>query len=213
MYPEQISFDRKARELNYSEDHANLKLRLPDHYLLDGLPDIISANAGRIDLRSRVKQVISACSPGEEILDSIILAFNNLVEERSSNEKSLYGDAVPNESNTGHSKATVIIWLHHLLNTNKRKQALSPASSSVSGVTKPGYPGVLVYSGPASEVHEHVNELRSLNWQAFQIRFESEEEWGLAHGQRVVEVETMKEVVAEVGDDRKEMFMEAMRMK
>jgi len=106
----------------------------------------------------------------------------------------------------------VIIWLHHLLNTNKRKQALSPPAG-VSGVTKPGYPGVLIYAGPYDLVHEHVNELKGLNWQAFQVRLEDDEAWIFAHGSGVREMEAMKDVVAAIGDQRKDLFMEAMRMK
>ena len=63
------------------------------------------------------------------------------------------------------------------------------------------------------DVNEHVNELKQLNWQAFQVRFQANEEWIFSHGKGVREVEAMKEVVAEVGDANKEQFMEAMRMK
>lgn len=80
-------------------------------------------------------------------------------------------------------------------------------------MTKPGYPGVLVYSGLANAVHEHVDALKHLNWQAFQVRYESEEEWTFAHGAGVKEVEAMKDAVAEIGLERKERFMDAMRMK
>jgi hypothetical protein len=105
------------------------------------------------------------------------------------------------------------VWLHHLLNTNKRKQALSPPSPEVSGATKPGYPGVLLYSGPAEAVSEHVNELRQLNWQAYSVRLKSDEAWTFKHGTGVQEFETMKEVVADIEEDKKQLFMEAMRMK
>ena len=107
----------------------------------------------------------------------------------------------------------LIVWLHHLLNTNKRKQALSPSLPGVSGITKPGYPGVLIYSGSSEAVHEHVDALKQLNWQAFQVRYESDEAWTFTHGEGIKEVEAMKDVVAEVGSSNKDHFMEAMRMK
>ena len=122
----------------------------------------------------------------------------------------------PNSSETTDGSesgdATVIVWLHHLLNTNKRKLALSP-DPSVSGITKPGYPGVLMYSGPAKAVREHVNELKGQNWAAFQVRLEEAEAWEFSHGKGVREVEAMGDVVAAVGEARKAEFMQAMKIK
>ena len=213
MYPEQVTFDSKAREMRFNSEKASFTLRLPAGYLDEELPDVISASFGRHDGREILKRSITQCPVGEEVLDSIITSFNELSESdqfsagmvlESDNSKESYGSS---------GKATVIVWLHHLLNTNKRKQALSPPSPDVSGITKPGYPGVLVYTGSATAVHEQVNDLRQLNWQAFSVRHESEEEWTFQHGKGVKEFETMKEVVADIGEDRKEQFMEAMRMK
>ncbi|EXJ90514.1 hypothetical protein A1O1_03617 [Capronia coronata CBS 617.96] len=96
---------------------------------------------------------------------------------------------------------TVIIWLHHLLALSKRKLAVTPTTTtttisttgttmssssssspsssnsiSISGLTKPGYPGIMVFSGPKDLVDAHVRELRGLNWQAFQVRYDSDDE-------------------------------------
>lgn len=212
MYPDQIRYGEKAREVLYHAKDAKFCLRLPPGYLVEELPEVVFAGAGRTDLREQLKQRIQQCQPCEEVLDSVILAFNDLLETVESRDDA---PQCPNSSQVSDSnnKATIVVWLHHLLNTNKRKQALSPPSHDVSGVTKPGYPGVLVYSGPAKAVHEHVNELKQLNWAAFQVRLESDEEWIFSHGKGVRELEAMKEVVAEVGEARKEVFMEAMRMK
>ncbi|TKA30456.1 hypothetical protein B0A50_02683 [Salinomyces thailandicus] len=213
MYPEQIQYHETAREVAYRSDEATFTLRLPAEYLASALPDVLSATRGRLDLREDLKQRIKLCEIGEEVLDSIVLAFNELVEDRAA---SVASEATSGEKQNRASevidKATIVVWLHHLLNTNKRKQALSPAAA-VSGITKPGYPGVLIYSGPSKAVHEQVNDLKQLNWAAFQVRLESEEEWTFAHGVGVKEVEAMKDVVAEIGEARKEVFMEAMRMK
>lgn len=209
IFPEQVVFIDKGRELNYTSEAGNLTLRLPDGYLQDSLPDVVSASAGKQDLRDEVKRRVQQRDVGEEVLDAIINDFIDLSKDSASDA------ATPQQyHNTAASDgtATIIVWLHHLLNTNKRKLALHPAAS-VSGITKPGYPGVLVYSGPAKDVHEHINELKSQNWQAFQSRLETEDEWFFKHGKGVVEVEAMKDIVAEIGDERKDEFMEAMRMK
>ncbi|KAK0346098.1 hypothetical protein LTR94_007874 [Friedmanniomyces endolithicus] len=213
MYPDQVQYIAKAREVKYKSTTGAFALRLPSGYLSQSadLPEVLSASAGNKDLREPLKQQVGTLPPGEEVLDSIISVFDDLAEgvvEQAQVESGSHRQS----GKTLDSKVTVIVWLHHLLNTNKRKLALSP-SAGISGVTRPGYPGVLLYSGPAEAVHDFVNELKQQNWQAFQIRLEVTEEWLLRHGTGVIEVETMKEVVAEVGEARKDVFLEAMRMK
>jgi len=215
MYPDQISWTAKERLFRYNSSTASFTLRLSDGYLRDDVPDVVSATVDGVDVREPLRRSSQGCASGEEVLDSIVLEFNDIADSmRNDTHEQTTSNAPPTRPNesSGPSKATIIVWLHHLLNTNKRKQALDPPSS-VSGVTKPGYPGVLIYSGAADGVREHVNALKQLNWQAFHVRYESEEEWSFAHGRNVKEVETMKDIVAEVGEDRKQAFMEAMRMR
>ena len=212
MYPEQVKYSKKGRELSYTVERAGLKLRLPDDYIQNGLPEVVSASIGKQDVRDQIKKVVAECATGEEVLDSIIASFNDLAESASSDFDAANPPRASTDSRSDNAKATIIVWLHHLLNTNKRKQCLAPPNG-VSGVTKPGYPGVLIYSGPSKSVHDHVNELKALNWAAFQVRVETEDEWQFTHGDGVVEVEAMKDVVAEVREARKEEFLEAMRMK
>ena len=215
MYPDQVIWIEKAREVRYSVSEGSFQLRLPDGYLEDQRPDVLSATVGKVSVRDHLKQQIRSLNMGEEVLDSIVSVFTDLVESSvRSNASSTTSDRGLGEGIGEKShKATIVVWLHHLLNTNKRKQALAPPSPEVSGITKPGYPGVLVYSGPADAVHQHVNDLKQQNWQAFQVRLETEEQWIFSHGPGVKEVEAMKDVVAEIGGERKEVFMEAMRMK
>ena len=212
MYPDQVNFDEKASEIRYHSDRGSFQLRLPHGYLHDQLPEVLSARSGHIDLRENLKQHTQGCPRGVEVLDFVVSSFIETLEHLTTDETSDGQSGSLPVSDADSSKVTIVVWLHHLLNTNKRKQAISP-SPGVSGVTKPGYPGVLIYSGSAEAVHEHVNALKQLNWQAFQVRLEIDDEWPLAHGTGVKEVETMKEVVAEIGEVRKELFMEAMRMK
>ncbi|CAN9286990.1 unnamed protein product [Alternaria alternata] len=222
MYPDQTHYDPKSRELKFSHDnHASLLLRLPESYPELGLPDIISAtDAAKNDLRTRVKVAVKdvGLAEGEEALDAIVAAFQQVVDSAPATSDAS-GDTTAG-ANDNTSK-TVIVWLHHLLNTNKRKLALSPPPSTppVSGITKPGYPGVLVYSGPSAAVTEHVNTLKAQNWQAFQVRYEEEELWHFVHGAGVKEMESMSEVVKSVklegatGKTQKEELLKAIGIK
>lgn len=200
IYPDQATYSPKGRELRFTQDNAILHLRIPDTYPEQGLPDVLGAtDSAKLDIRTETKSAISALNlpEGEEALDAIISAFQQVISERLETSSIASAGSVKSsksatDSNVNpHAKKTVVIWLHHLLNTNKRKLCLSPA---FSGITKPGYPGVLVYSGPAEAVSAHVNELKSQNWAAFQVRFEEDVEWRFAH-EGVKEVESMGEVV------------------
>nr|OQO29978.1 hypothetical protein B0A51_02670 [Rachicladosporium sp. CCFEE 5018] len=212
MYPDQVTWTSSKRELLYQDDSSSFTLRLPDEYLSSALPIVVTASAVKQDLRQTLSDKVHGFSVGEEVLDQIIAAFSDLVKDCVHVEETAEDQRSSTTTLADTRKATVIIWLHHLLNTNKRKLALSPAGS-VSGMTKPGYPGVLIYSGPHVAVHEHVNELKGQNWAAFQLRLDSNEEWKFEHGKGVVEVEGLGDVVKGVGERRKVEFMEAMRMK
>jgi hypothetical protein len=167
-------------------------------------------------LRTRVKVAVKdvGLAEGEEALDAIVAAFQQVVESAPATSDANSDTTAGANDNTS---KTVIVWLHHLLNTNKRKIALLPpaATPSVCGITKPGYPGVLVYSGPSIAVTEHVNDLKAKNWQAFQVRYEDEELWHFAHGMGVIEVESMSQVVKDVetegaiGNTQKEKLLKA----
>lgn len=201
MYPDATTHHPASSELKYTSPAGAggvLHLRLPSDYPDSAtLPDVISAvDASKTDLRTRTTAAVHALNlpRGEEVLDAIISAFDGVLEDggvecslASSGQDGATGEDAD-------AKKTVVVWLHHLLNTNKRKLALSPPSG-VSGLTKPGYPGVLVYSGPAGAVGQHVEALKSQNWQAFQVRYEEGVEWVFEHGKGVREVESMSDVV------------------
>nr|OQO18873.1 hypothetical protein B0A51_15054 [Rachicladosporium sp. CCFEE 5018] len=212
MYPDQVTWTSSKRELLYQDDSSSFTLRLSDEYLSSALPIVVTASAVRQDLRQTLSDKVHGFSVGEEVLDQVIAAFSNLVEDYVHVEETAQDQRLSSAPLAGTRKATVIIWLHHLLNTNKRKLALSPAAS-VSGMTKPGYPGVLIYSGPHDAVYEHVDELKGQNWAAFQVRLDTGEEWNFEHDKGVIEVENLGDVVKGIGHDRKQEFMEAMRMK
>ncbi|KAI1151228.1 hypothetical protein F4825DRAFT_369851 [Nemania diffusa] len=236
MYPESLSYSSQARELKYShcddissgKPAAVLLLRLPDSYPLDGSPEVISATGhNKEDLRSAAKAAFCSIGApvGEEVLDVLLLAFKDLVSSQedlgllattqSSGQSELETRNVP-------ANRTVIIWLHHLLNTNKRKLALNPriADAKISGVTKPGYPGVLIFSGERSAVDSHVLDLRNQKWQAFQIRYDTDdgrvpsETWQFKHGAGIYEVESMSDVAQSiVSPQQKEIFLSSIGIK
>lgn len=232
-----LSFDIKTRVISFSpspESGARLKLRLPADYPGGShYPQVVQAyDSSKQDVWKDLDRAISALRrkrPGAEdsevgeSLDQIIETFNELLEARQLDLR--YGhDGVTAEESTagdGVTHKTVIIWLHHLLATSKRKLALHPSAlpaGTISGITKPGYPGIMIFSGPSNAVNDHVAELRSQNWQAFSVRYDEEEFWrfendaGEQH-QGIQEVETMAEVVRSIAEGRREVFLKAAGVK
>lgn len=237
MYPGCTAFDGRSRELKYSPapdgdglTKAVLVLRLPDHYPASGLPDLITAKDARgLDARTQVSTAFLdlGVAEGEEALDAFVLAFQDLISRSA-------GDSPPRDTaattldagEEGQRRKTVVIWLHHLLNTNKRKLAMGPSldAASVSGLTRPGYPGAMVFSGPGDAVDSHVAELRSQRWQAFQVRYDSAEEgggggdddlvWGFEHRAGVREVESLGEMARGISrDEHRGVFLRVMGLR
>ena len=221
MYPDQIDYSSKSRDLKFTEQSALLHLRIPEQYPEGGFPEVVAArDAAKDDLRDRTIASIrdAGLAEGEEALDAVIACFQRVVEETDHTRTSQagIGSTASVSPPTPQAAKTVIVWLHHLLALSKRKLALSPAS--ISGLTKPGYPGIMLFSGPAPAVMDHVNTLKAENWQAFQVRYEGDELWELGHGAGIKEVETMAEVVkaVEAGTDgakQKQEFLKAVGIK
>lgn len=91
--------------------------------------------------------------------------------------------------------STVLIWFHHLLSTRKRKDIL--ALSTVRGISKPGYPGILVLQGAKHNVNDAITELKGMRWQAIQVRAELEDHDTLLDD-RIHEVESIAQVVEQM---------------
>lgn len=229
MYPDQIRYDYRTCELKYTSTSAGtIVLRLPEQYPAQGLPDVISAtDSAKSDVRARTKAVVLELdlAEGEEMLDAVIQGFETISGASTDMRVTDPGKEEEEDARICKQK-TVVIWLHHLLNTNKRKLALGPTQSaatdipggSISGITKPGYPGILVYSGPEALVVAHVTELRQQKWQAFQVRyeevFEKGNEWLFEHGEEIREVESMSDVVHDiVGEEHRNLFLKATGVK
>lgn len=216
MYPDDLTYNAERRELYYRPNgqKAVLCLRIPSDYPSMSKPETVGGVVGLHDVRDRVRYILSPLEVGEESLDAVVAGFNDLAEEvvSQTQHNSEQDETSQRGEHSGQAK-TVIIWLHHLLATAKRKAILSPPSPDIAGISKPGYPGVLVFSGPANAVDAHARELRGMNWQAFQVRAEEADLWEFKHGQGVMEFESMGEVVADLPEGRSDLFMEAMRMK
>ncbi|KAK5299962.1 hypothetical protein LTR14_002177 [Exophiala xenobiotica] len=205
-----------------------------------------------------------ALEEGVEVLDQIITVFEDVVASSASSSSSdqatsVRGATTSTTNNNNHhhedppgkrqaaTAKTVIIWLHHLLATSKRKLAIAPTTTmhmharghesiSISGLTKPGYPGIMLFSGPRDLVDAHVQELKALNWQAFQVRYDSDEEqhpapasssssststvastveWPFTHERgKIIEVESMADLVRGIAREQdKEAFLRAVGVK
>jgi hypothetical protein len=254
MYPGLISFNSKSRDLKYTSPNsssATLVLRLQDQYPAGtDKPQIISASDGsRNDIRNKVQQALEAIwfdEQGSEILDILInryeevtaaTAQEHLAATSDGQHKAVEHKGVDADADSMLPCKTVIIWLHHLLATSKRKLAVNPSMNArvltsngcspvaISGITKPGYPGIMIFSGRSDLVDAHVEELKALNWQAFQIRYDSAEgseqlyptpdEWQFSCCKgKIVEVETMAEVVQSiVNEEAKSIFLQAVGLK
>ncbi|KAF2401613.1 hypothetical protein EJ06DRAFT_352384 [Trichodelitschia bisporula] len=218
MFPEEIVYDSKRSEISYRAEDGTLQLRIPPEYPRAARPEVITASGpAKQDLRDHLLYRIAIMEVGEPVLDAVISAFLDIITA----EREAEGQSQETEVSTREpdGRKTVIIWLHHLLATSKRKHALAPegdAATSVSGVTKPGYPGVMLFSGPAHAVDSHVHALKRLRWQAFQVRHEANQEWKFKHGQSIIEVETISEVVGAVEDEangKREIILAALRIK
>jgi hypothetical protein len=219
MYQDSVTFTPATSELSLKPvEHpgAQIVLRLPEDYPGPQSPQVVSAcDSRKADLRENVADEIKELAGQEvEILDAVIQRFFEYLdsgEHRSATIEFL-------DASQPQASKTVIIWLHHLLATSKRKLALHPTSSSdeISGITKPGHPGIMVFTGPSHAVDDHVRELKALNWQAFQVRLEEKESWKLGKGgelRGMIEVETMAEVVQHLEEGRKAVFLKAIGVK
>jgi len=218
IYPSEIQWSEQRQELTYrAGEGGTLVVRLPNDYPGSSNPVLVSATGcDKTDLRDATRDRMTAMNiqPAEEILDALVQAFEELVMQRRA--QSPVENPMPADAPKVKFR-TVVIWLHHLLNTNKRKLALNPTvnSNAIKGIAKPGYPGVLLYSGQAGAVEEHVAELKNQRWQAFQVRLDEPGDipWCfLSPG--ISEVQTMAEVSQSIqGEGNRQAFLKAIGVK
>mmetsp|Transcript_1878 Transcript_1878/g.4178 ORF Transcript_1878/g.4178 Transcript_1878/m.4178 type:complete len:332 (-) Transcript_1878:343-1338(-) len=93
------------------------------------------------------------------------------------------GDRCPAAGSSSSSSACLcrtLIWFHHIKSSVKRRVIVEAARQlGLGGYSKPGFPGIIVVEGPRADVEEYVGRIRSLSWQAMQVRGEEVEEGSL----------------------------------
>ncbi|BGP52607.1 hypothetical protein JCM8202_004865 [Rhodotorula sphaerocarpa] len=68
---------------------------------------------------------------------------------------------------------TTLLWSHHLLATSKRKDIIAWSHElELWGLARPGYPGVIIVEGLASNIDQFVQIVKSWQWKALQVRCE-----------------------------------------
>jgi hypothetical protein len=122
------------------------------------------------------------CSTGDPVVAEpfrIYAAFMRLVEEVSnlqSGHLSLETATTPLPPDTNASVAPhsrIIFWSHHLLSTAKRRSIQEWCTElQLWGISRPGYPGVIVIEGPFHEAAEFTRRIKALRWQALSVRYE-----------------------------------------
>lgn len=218
MYPEQVTWYNDRSELQYKPVSGGLlTLRLPAGYPETEKVIVLTAvDRHKSDISTWTKAQLEKLDlHGEEAVDAVLQAFEDMLEKHVQITELRDASHVVKDIDSQLMFKTVVIWLHHLLNTNKRKLATHP-SAKIVGITKPGYPGVLLYSGPKDDVDSHVAELKDQRWQAFQVRFEveSRKPWGFTHPSGVREVESMSEVSQAIKEaEHRETFLKAIHIK
>ena len=119
-----------------------------------------------------------------------------------------------------------LLWSHHLLSTTKRKQIVTWSRElSLTGYSRPGYPGAILIEGEIHNVDEFVSRIKALRWQALQVRGEEicerricSEVAGGGHAEQgggVKEVEGLGDIVNELkkrDQDVADWFLEGMKI-
>jgi RWD domain len=141
-------------------------------------------------LQAKLNAILSSLSSTDERILEIIESFNLSIP--TATQESFTQVLFPQPTTSHEPNIVVLIWFHHLLSLTKRKAIL--ALQSVRGISKPGYPGILVLQNHKPVLNDAITELKGMKWQAMQVRAEIEcDEKSLEDG--VHEVESIAEVV------------------
>jgi hypothetical protein len=182
------------------KDKITLHFTLPKTYPSQSNPIVTfsALNLSKTDhhaLQTILRDLLSSLSSStEERLLEIIESFTSSIPSASASTSTAESTILP-QSVSHVPDFVVLIWFHHLLSTTKRKAILS--LHSLRGISKPGYPGILVLQGPKNILDDAIVELKGMNWQAMQVRGEIEShEKFLDKG--IHEVETVAEIVAKM---------------
>jgi hypothetical protein len=180
-------------------------------------------NDRRRHLRDELGRVLSEIEPGTECIDEIITDLQPTVDTVTTQQSnatnalnSRQQSSTQNLDIVQQDNKLVLIWTHHLLSTQKRKFIRDRSNAiGLVGYSKPGYPGVIVIEGAASDVDLFVQELKELRWQALSVKAEvshSRRQLGSITGVR--EIESISDLTKELSKDGlEEWFLDAIGLR
>lgn len=187
------------------DNKTTLPFTLPASYPSNGQP-IVGVSAQHVSngqlqsLQAALNTILDSLSSStEERLLQIIESFREHVRTTLTQPaiEAIDPKATAKAEATPVSPTVVVlIWFHHLLSTTKRKAIKS--LESLCGISKPGYPGILVLQGRKPALDEAITELKSMRWQAMQVR--GEVECGKKLDSGIHEVEKVAEVVTKMDE-------------
>ena len=178
----------------------NLRLILPLKYPQESNPvvELIAPTVSKSthhELQTKLNDILSSLGDSsEERLLELVESFISFIPSLTQSEQPPQTSRCTASSVESKKSPIfiILIWFHHLLSTTKRKSIL--ALDSLRGVSKPGYPGILILQGQKDLLDDAVTELKGMRWQAMQVRAELEfDEKRLDPG--IHEVESVAEVV------------------
>lgn len=203
------------------DDKVTLQFTLPEKYPSNDNPVVgllapSLCKAQHQTVQARLNSILNdLASSSEERLLEIIESFREHIPVTltpSTTQSAVSESFAPARTEPAQDGRSIIvlIWFHHLLSTTKRTAIKS--LSSLRGISKPGYPGILVLQGSKPAVGEAITELKSMRWQAIQVRGEVECQQQLQNG--IHEVEKVAEVVAKMEEiGLEEWCLSALKMK
>ncbi|BGP21381.1 DUF1115 domain containing protein [Rhodotorula toruloides] len=130
------------------------------------------------DLRRQLEEVFKRCQDEADPLPvfNVLTALQEYLAAHPPASAS-HPSTPPNLTRPHHfgrlQLKTVLMWSHHLLATSKRKDIVAWSTElELWGLSKPGYPGVIIAEGLASNVDHFIQVVKSWQWKALQVRCE-----------------------------------------
>lgn len=172
-----------------------------------------------------LQEIVRRQDAGIECVDLVFSEFRHAVKDDSAHQSVQDDAAIEDGAGEEHNMKglRVVLWMHHLLATSKRKGIVQLAKElSLAGYSKPGYPGSVYVEGQADNVNSFVEELKSWRWQAIQQRASVAVPVSdlalLAGSKGIEEVHGLGEIVEGLKRSEKsgkvaELYIEAMKIK
>ncbi|CAG9464983.1 unnamed protein product [Pedinophyceae sp. YPF-701] len=141
----------------------------------------LPSKSAHATLAAAAAEAIDECGPDVECLvavaEAVLSAARALPAEDVAGHYGTSNSTPPRASSGSPQLGRRVIWFHHIKSPTKKKLIKDWGRElGLSGVMKPGYPGVLLLEGREDDVAEMVRRLRSLTWKAMQVRCEETED-------------------------------------